>query len=216
MHHVSQMLQCIGPRIAFDGVHIAKQLGNNIGLQRIGVLDQCFIFFDKLRRTGDEFVKLLLIDRQNLTNDFQLAFLLTSLGGQFAQLSHIAHAEHQADDHVVVVGDSRPTQFKAFDPTIRHGLLELSDHQVRVELEVHDVFADAGATNRLNLRERIGAQIGVSEQQVHHFSTSDLVGFKDGFKVGRIFGVDQTTINDGENPLRHVLQHGLNIIGFLP
>jgi hypothetical protein len=173
------------------------------------------IFVDEARRAVDEVMELLLVDRENLANHLEPALLLARLGGKLAQLGHVAHAQHETHDGVVLVGDRRPAQVERLHAAVGHRLRDLVHKQVLVEGEVDRVLADAGLNRGVDLRAHIGVQIGVVEHQIHDRTPGDVLRLEDRLEVGRVLGVHQRAADDGQHPLLNVLQHRLDVRGFL-
>ena len=105
VHDVSQVLEVVRARVALDGVHVAEQFrdGRAVGLGMLA--DDALVLADEAGRTLDEVMELLLAHGENLADHFQTLLLLVGFGRELAQLGHVAHAQHQAQDRVVFVGN---------------------------------------------------------------------------------------------------------------
>ena len=218
MDDMSELQQAVSSRVALDGVHIAEELRREVGgggRSAVGGLQQRLVVRDEAARAAGEFVELLLADRQDLADHLQLALLLLGFGFELPQLADVANANHDFLDRVVIVADRRPGKFEVLDAAVGHRLAELAGEQVRVEVEVHAVFAEAGEQRRFDLRQRIGAEAAVAENEVDRRPLADVLRFEDRFEVVRVFRVDRAAGDDRQNPLRQMPQHGLDVARLL-
>ena len=156
------MLQVVGPRIALDGVHVAEQLGNRRMIRFRMLADDPLVLADKPRRAFDEVMELLFADRENLADHVETATLFAGFRRELAQFGDVAHAQHQAHDDVVFIGNRRPAQIENLHAAIGHALRNFADQQVLIEREVDAVFAEARMRGGIDLRQRVGAEIGVA------------------------------------------------------
>ena len=68
MDDIGQMQQAVSPGITLDRVHVAEELGNQLGVLVVGCLEQCFVISHKLASAGDKIAELFLVDLENLAN----------------------------------------------------------------------------------------------------------------------------------------------------
>ena len=79
----------------------------------------------------------------------------------------------------------------------------------------YGVLADAGVNRGVDLRAHVGVQIGVVEHELHDRTPGDVLRLEDRLKVGRVLGVHDRAVDDGQHPLLNVLQHRLDVGGLL-
>ena len=230
MHHVGQVLQVVGARITLDGMHVAEQLGNRGAICLRVLADDALVLADKFGRSLDKLMEFFLTDRQNFPNHFQSAPLFVRFGRQLAQLGDVTHTQHQTHDGVAIVGNGRPAQIENLDPAVRHAFLDFIHQQMLIEFEVHRVFTQTCLAGGIDLRQGVGAQIGVRKDKIHQATPGNVAGLKDGFQISGILGMNhglmiygpmirrpmiRRPLNHSQNTLLHVLQHRLDIGCFL-
>ena len=207
MHGIGDVLEAVGAGVALDGVDVAEQLGQLARVLALGLLDDGAALADQAGGTLDEGAELLRIDRKNLADDHQFLLLPLGLGLQGLERGDVAHGDHQLGDQLLLVDDRVPVQLDQLVRPAREFQGQLADQQVRVELVHHRVFADDGRHRRGDTVDHLGVEGRAVEHEVDEVAVGDLLGLEDGLQVGRVFGVDQAVVDDGEQALVHVGEH---------
>ena len=195
-------------------MHVAKELGHQRHVQWAcpGVVytaNQLLVFFNKNRRTADKLGEFFLTDGQDLTDDVEFAFLLLRFSGKQLQFGHIAYAQHDLVNNIVLITNGGPGQLQRFGATIAEIFIEFGNEQMRVELIVHDVLPDTRGHRGFDLGQNVRADISVRKNQFQDRLAGDLLGLEYFFQISRVLGMDGVAIHQSQNALRDVNQHCL-------
>ena len=207
MHRIGDVLEAIGTGIALDRMDVAEQLGQFAEVLLFGLLDDGPALVDEGGRALDEVTELVGIHREDLADDHQFLLLPFGLGLQRLQRSDVTHGDHQLGDHILIINDRIPVQLDQLVRLVRKFEGQLGHQQVRIELVHHRVFADDGRHRSGSGIDNVGTQGRALEHEVDDVAVGDFLGLEDGLQVRRILGMDQATVDDGEQPLVHVGEH---------
>ena len=94
------------PAFSAQAEVIVRAKKEGITQAQIQAMQDFLVHQQKIQQQAvNELVEFLLVDRQDLANHFEFAFLLTRLCRQSLEFGHIPHAEHQFFTHIVFIAD---------------------------------------------------------------------------------------------------------------